>query len=50
MTNPLRLIPPLCLALLMRPTASFADDAGEWFAKVPRPRAEIRPLVVGAPL
>jgi hypothetical protein len=36
MTNPLRLIPPLCLALLMRPTASFADDAGEWFARLPK--------------
>jgi outer membrane protein len=34
MTNPLRLISALCLFFLVIPTAGFADDAGEWFARV----------------
>jgi outer membrane protein len=34
MTNPLRLIAAFCVIFLIRPTAGFADDAGEWFVRV----------------
>lgn len=34
MPNPLRLLAALCTAFLMAPTAGFADEANEWFARV----------------
>jgi outer membrane protein len=34
MNIPLRLLAALCMAFFMRPTASFADEANEWFVRV----------------